>query len=308
MIFRPKIFYETYQQDYHSIKAVYLKKMLDNPDEYKNNFIEKGSDSIDDKQSFRRVLLSDLRQNYFHCIETFFELFFALNPKGKKHFDDDIILYRITNSDFRKNNKKVEEIANNDRALDFLNERFKILEYDISIGQYIFYMGIFNRQKFPKEVFDMMDESIEALKYGIPFLAKDFLRKEEYNAYKHGLRTINSAKTFIISKSNKKDEGIRFDLSESMSYYSKTKNIDEIQIYTILFDPERDFKMTLFCSHLIHHMIEYRKISFNKNNPRIEKSQFPITFFDKEEIKKCCTVNVKIQDIIFTSKRNESSS
>jgi len=308
MIFKPKIFYETYQQDYHNIKTMYLKKMLDNPDKYKNEFIEGESDNAEEKQSFRRVLLSDLRQNYFHCIETFFELFLALNPKGKRYLDDDIILYRITNSDYRRNYRKVEEIANNDKVLDFLNERFEVLGHDISIGQYIFYMGIFDKRKFPEEVFTMMNESIEAIKFGIPLLAKDFLRKEEYNSYKHGLRTINSAKAFIISKSNKKDEGLKFDLSESMSYYSKTKNADELKIYTTLFDSERDFKMTLFCSHLIYHMIEYRKISFNLNNPKIKKAQIPITFFDKEEIKKCCAVNVKIQDIVFTSKKNKSSS
>lgn len=307
MIFRPKIFYETYQQDYHNIKASYVKKMLDNLDKYKSEFIGE-TESHEDKLSFKRVLLSDLRQTYFHCIETFFELFFALNPKGKKYYDDEIILYRLTNSDFRKNFKRIEEIANDKNVLDFLYERFKILDFDISIGQYIFYMGIFDKQKFPKEIFEMMEESIEAIKYGIPILAIDFLKREEYNAYKHGLRTINSAKKLIISKSGKKEEGIQFDLSESMSYYSKSTNVNELKIVTTLFDPERDFKMTLFCSHLIRHMIEYRKISLNKNSPVIKNAQIPITFFDKEEIRKCCKVNVQVQDLIYTVKNNGSSS
>lgn len=307
MIFRPKIFYETFQQDYHSIKALYLKKMLENLDKYKREFLSE-SESLEDKHSFKSVLLSDLRQTYFHCIETFFELFFALNPKGKKYLDDEIILYRLTRSDFRKNYKKVEEIANNKNYLDFLDERFKFLDFDISIGQYIFYMGIFNREKFPNDIFENMDKSIEAIKFGMPILAQDFLKKEEYNAYKHGLRAINSAKSFIISKTDSKGNGIKFDLSESMSYYSKTSNVDELKILTTLFDPERDYKMTLFCSHLIYHMIEYRKISFNKNSPVIKNAKVPITFFDIEEITKCCKVNVKIQDIVYTYKKHDSSS
>ena len=57
---------------------------------------------------------------------------------------------------------------------------------------------------------------------------------------------------------NKKEEGVRFDLSESMFNYSRAKNRNEIKINSILFDPEKDFKITLFCSHLIH----YRKAPY----------------------------------------------
>jgi len=60
-------------------------------------------------------------------------------------------------------------------------------------------------------------------------------------------------KTPVPFNTNKKEEGVRFDLSESMFNYSRAKNRNEIKINSILFDPEKDFKITLFCSHLIHH-------------------------------------------------------
>src|SRR5690606_21107611 len=116
---------------------------------------------------------------------TFFELLFSLNPKGKKVYDDEFVLFNLTNSKWQDNFTRIKKIAENENELDFLDEKISFLGYEITIGHYLFYMGIFDKSKFPKELFDDINESIEAIKYGVRIIANDFISREEYNAYKH---------------------------------------------------------------------------------------------------------------------------
>ncbi|HEY0262341.1 MAG TPA: hypothetical protein VGB95_04900, partial [Chitinophagales bacterium] len=140
------------------------------------------------KDVFRRTLKSDLRQTYFHAIETFFELFIALNPKGKKRFDDENILFNLTNSKWRKTYEKIKQIAEDENALDFLDEKINYGNYNISIGHYLFYFGWFNNNALSQDFFESLPSIINAIKYGIRIVARDFIQRDEYNAYKHGLR------------------------------------------------------------------------------------------------------------------------
>lgn len=305
MIFEPKTFFQSYQKDYHKIKAFYIKGLLDNLDKFENELF---GDKVDDedREAIKRTLKSDLRQTYFHAIETFFELFFALNPKGKKVFDDEYVLFALTNSNWKQTYKKIKEITENENALDFLDEKIVFLNHRISIGHYLFYIGIFSTVKFPKEIFDNINESIEAIKYGIRVIANDFVNREEYNAYKHGLRLIPSATKFMIAEAKTMDIKMEWDISDSMSFYLKTKYPDELTVVTKLFDTEKDFQMTYFCSNMIHHMIFFRRIMLRFKKDKNKFEQFPITFFSKESIEKCNKINVKIQDLVYSVTRVEN--
>ncbi len=307
MIFEPKIFYQTYQKDYHKVKAIYLKKMLDNLPKYGEEFFGKELDQ-DDLIEFRRTLKSDLRQTYFHSIETFFELFFALNPKGKQEYDDESVLFALTNSNWQDTYRRIKDITKNENALDFLDERIEFLGYDITIGQYLFYMGIFSTDKFSPELFENIKESIEAIKYGIKTIAADFFNREEYNAYKHGLRIIPSASKFMLADAATMEVKMEWDLSESMSFYSKTNYPDELKVVTKVFDVERDYQMTYFCSNLINHLIFYRRIAMKFEGDKEKFEQFQITMFGKEPIEKCNKGNVSIQDLVYTVTRRVKTS
>lgn len=302
MIFEPKLFYKTYLKDYHKTKAIYLKKIIDNLPKYELEFFDKEL-SETDRIEFKRILKSDLRQTYFHSIETFFELFFALNPKGKKFFDDEFVLFKLTNAKWSKNYEKIQEIADNPKLLDFLDEKITFLDYSISIGHYLFYMGIFSKENFAADIFEEIDDSINAIKYGISLLARDFTKKEEYNAYKHGLRIIPAVSKLTAIDAETMKDSIEFDLSESMSFYQKTNNHNEVTIITKLFDSERDFLMTYFCSNLIGQLIRFREIAFDKDKDKKKGERFPIPFFGKEPIEKCDKSNVDVQEIVFTVKK-----
>jgi len=301
MIPDPTIFYDTYLGNYHGTKATYLKHILDNIDKFEIEFFKKELKD-DKKNEFRRTVKSDLRQTYFHAIESFFEIFFALNPKDKKVLDDENILFNLTNSNWKDNYKKIKEIAENDKALDFLDEEIKALDKQVTIGNYIFYLGLFSHDKYP-DLKKSIDESIDAIKYGVSIIAKEFTNRDEYNAYKHGLRIIPAISKFMLADAETMEIKFTWDLTDSMSFYTPTKNPDELTVVTKLFDCERDYQMTLFCSNLINHMMFYRKVSFNKNKEKQkgkenEKEQIAVTFFGKEPIEKCNKVNVEIQDLI----------
>jgi len=98
MIFEPKIFYQSYQKDYHKIKVSYLKGIIDNLGDFETILFGDNLDDDDDREAIKRTVKSDLRQTYFHAIETFFELFFALNPKGQDKIDPDNVLFKLTYS------------------------------------------------------------------------------------------------------------------------------------------------------------------------------------------------------------------
>ena len=299
MIFDSKIFYQTYQRHYHLIKAKIIKQMLDNPHTYAKGILTEvnGDDHLEE---IIRALKSDLRQTYFHAIETFFELFFAINPKNKKYYDDEKVLFYLTNSNWNASYKKVSEIAAQESALDFLNEKIRFNDNDITIGHYLFYMGIFQSGNFPSELFEEIRSSIEAIKYGIQIIANDFIDREEYNAYKHGLRIIPSVSKLEFSNVATQETELEWDLSDSMSFYLKTQNRNEVKVVTKLFDSDRDYQMILFCSNLIHHLIFFRRLAFKFENDCEKFTKFPITFFSKESIEKSAKINVPIQDLIYS--------
>lgn len=304
MIFDPKIFFQSYQKDYHRIKSIYLKAMLDDKERFENEFFE-GDNCDEDKETFRRTLKSELRQNYFHSIETFFELFFAFNPRGKKTFDDEYALFKLTNSNWSQTYKQIKEIAENEQALDYLSEEIDFEGFKVTIGNFLFYPGIFSKDKFPQELFDEIADSIDAIKYGIRLFAKDFSNRDEYNAYKHGLRIIPAATKFLLADAGNLDVKIEWDLMDSMSFYLPSKDLNEMTIVTKLFDVERDYHMTNVCSYMIHQMVFYRRIMMKLKGDEDKYRQFEVRFFDKDEIIKCSKTNVEIQDLVYKVTRKE---
>lgn len=298
MHFDPKTFYQSYQKDYHKIKASYLKGIMNNLNDFESTLFGKDVDD-DDRATIKRTLKSDLRQTYFHAIETFFELFFALNPKNQKEIDPDNVLFKLTYSRGSETYDKINEIAANEDSLDFLNDEIEYLNHKITIGHYIFYPGIFSKEKFPSEVFEQITESIEAIKYGMKIIAQDFVKREEYNAYKHGLRLIPASSKIMLADAETMDVKMEWDISDSMSFYLKTKYPDELTVVTKLFDFERDYQMTLFCSNMIHCMVFFRRMMYRFKGDDGKFDQIPIFFFGKDPIEKCNKTNVQIQDLVY---------
>ncbi|MGB5941569.1 MAG: hypothetical protein WBG71_01685 [Leeuwenhoekiella sp.] len=82
-------FYQAYLKEYHEVRAIYLKNLLSNTDELnsklKSHELNTQGINIPLTENTKFIVQADLRQNYFHAIESFFELFFAFLPKNGKY-------------------------------------------------------------------------------------------------------------------------------------------------------------------------------------------------------------------------------
>jgi len=296
MIFDPKQFYNFYLKDYHKTKAIYLKKILDNIEKFQPVFFDENTD-VEIINNFKRTIQCELRHNYFHAIETFFELLFALDPRGKKELDDKNVQFNLTNSKWRTTFKKIEKIKEDEQALDFLFEKMTYGDEQITIGYFLFYTGI-QIERFSKQFEEELIESIEAIKKTIRIMASDFLDRDEYNAYKHGLRLIPSITELSLLNTNTGKKEMTWNLDESMSFYKQTINPDVLTVVTKVFDSGRDHQMAYLCSNLIHHLVYFRRIAMGIQKDKNEK--YPITLFGKELVADCFKINVSIQDLEFT--------
>lgn len=293
MIADPKIFYKTYLSEYHLYKVQTLKLAMDNH----NEFFEKSlhnNPNLEELERYLRMLKLDIRQNYFHCMETMFTLLIALDP-FKFGFEDENLLYRITTIDIESLYSRIQTFANDDKGLNFIRKTMRLgnSKKKPHVGKYIFYKGIaeFNNKfiKFNNE----FNDSIEAIIYGIKLLAIDFSDRDEYNSFKHGLRLVPSMNKLIFADPQTLKPRLEFDLSDSISFYKRQKKTDKtesIESVTRVFDTERDYRMTTFCSHLISSMIESRRAMYFQSSLRTN-GEVAVRMFDKEMINKCATAN-----------------
>ncbi len=307
-----KNFYNSYLKEYHEVRAIYLKHFLSNTESL-NTTIQENELGIKDvkiplTKNTKFILQADLRQNYFHSIETFFEFFFAFLPKNGKIPDNTNVLRALVKSNWKQNYKKIEYIANGKLKLSLLDEMVEFLEHKVSVGQYLFYIGTFSKEKFNEDYQNTVKESIESIKKIIKVLANDFSKRDEYNAYKHTMRVFPNFSSIHILNAESLKEEINFDLSNSASYQIYNDKEKETIVKTKLFDPERDFKMTKICSRLIYNMIELRSVVFGDRKEKGNNEKIAIVLFNQENIEDSIKHNVEIQDLSFSSKLIKGSS
>lgn len=283
-----------------------MNHLLSNTDEInsviKDNELESQGVKIPLTKNTKFIIQADLRQNYFHSIESFFEFLFAFQPKNGKVPDNRNILRALVQSKWNQNYKKIEYIANGNLKLDFLDEMIDFLDHKVTVGQYLFYVGTFSKEKFNEQYQEDVKKSIESIKKIIKTIAIDFSKRDEYNAYKHTMRVFPSFNSIHILNANTMKEEINFDLSNSASYQIYNDKEKETIVKTKLFDPERDFKMTRICSRLIYNMIELRSIVFGDNKEKNKDQKVALILFNQENIEDSIKHNVNIQDLSFSTK------
>lgn len=279
-------FYEGYFSDFHRVKNYIYEDILADTQHYENRIF--GKELLEkERVQFHRYIKADIRSNYFHSIETLFELIFAFEPAIHGEFNEDVILKVLSNSSWRKNSKRIKNIAKDHNELNFLNDIVKLSDRDYTFLEYLFYPAIdFSKNK------DDLKGSLEAIKWGLRVLAKDLSDTAEYNNLKHGLRIINAVKTIAVFPKSTFDfekfegsNGHKFDMSNSFSFYQKEDDGSSEGIVTKLFETERDIEMTAFVSHLITNMIGIREAWKTKANKK-EFNSFHVAFFRIEELKK----------------------
>ncbi len=307
-----KNFYNSYLKEYHEVRAIYLRHLLYNTDSINATIKENELGAQDVKipltKNTKFIIQADLRQNYFHSIETFFEFLFAFLPKNGKIPDNREILKTLVKSKWQQNYKRIEYIANGKLKLNLLDEKIDFLDFNVSVGQYLFYLGTFSKEKFDEDYQNAVKNSIESIKKIIKIIAIDFSKRDEYNAYKHAMRVFPSLNSIHILNAESLKEEISFDVSNSASYQIYNDKEKETIVKTKLFDPERDFKMTKICSRLIFNMIELRSVVFGDRKEKGVNEKIAIILFNQANIEDSIKHNVKIQDLSFSTKLINGSS
>lgn len=301
----PEAFYATYIKEYHEVKANYLFSLLNDIEKVnehlKSKEIVKEDVSVPLTNNTKFILQTDLRQNYFHCIETFFEFFFAFLPVNEKVPDNSKIVRQLVKANWQKNYNRIEQIAKGKMKLNFLNKEIEVLGHKVTIGHYLFYPGTFSKDKFGGSWYEMISDSLENIQNVIKILASDFCPRDEYKAYKHTMRAFPNYESLHLLDFETKEEKLSFDLSNSISFQIYNDKKKETIIKTKMLDPQRDFDMTKQCSRLIHNMVELRNVMFNRNEDNGDK-KVAILLFNEENVTKSSKHNVDIQDLSFSTK------
>ncbi len=172
-------FYKSYQLHHHRAKASILKKLLDEASFKAEDLVDPVWGFNDD--DYERTLRIEMRTNLFHAIETFFTLYFCLQPDANGNVDDLSLFHNISKKSFYY--EKIRKISDGTDDLSVLDKMVKFNREKVKFGQYLFYYA-FKKEKFPPG----LDECLESIKYGVRNLANEMHDTAEYNNYKHALR------------------------------------------------------------------------------------------------------------------------
>ena len=254
--------------------------ILKDIEKFENEFIPNVSGYK--REDYKTVLITEIRQTYYHTIETLFELIFALLPDSG-NFYDNIIQYRLSNSNWRKNYNCIEKIAENIKELEFLDSKVKISQdTEVTKGHYLFYYGVNKEnQKIEKGLIESIPHSLIHIKKGIQYLAKDFTQREEYNSYKHGLRLVPALKNIYLFDKKTRTEVGKFDLSNSMTFMTIDKKDESITYTTKNIDTWRDIEFSKFALYLISNIINLRRASLKVGKEKFRIYTFPNDNFEK---------------------------
>lgn len=285
-------FYRYYLSEFHQVKAKYLKFLLADKDKLKKSLREDSFHYPLD-ENFEQVMLADMRMNYFHCIETFFEIFFALIPTSNKQIPSNIkILERLSRSQFTANYKKIEDIAAGKNKLNFLDDKVKWNETEISVTHHLFYHGII---KNFDDFLEKAKKSESGIRKGVICLAQDFADRSEYNCFKHGLRVFRNINEIRVLDQEQGEKIVDIDLQNSFTYHLHNQKRKERTIVTKSYDIERMFNMTSFCSNLIINMIYLRRVALDPSS--VKENKIPVGVFDNDEIEKCTQYQVPVAEL-----------
>lgn len=241
-----------------------------------------------DQTRYTQFIKSEIRITCFHAIETLFELIFALEPKGGD-LRDEKILHSLVTSKQSVNYGRIGNIASGKDNLDFLDE-ICIQEGQIPVWIHIFYFHQnLNMSEEGKEKFA---DTHKGIKYFIKNIAGIFSNREEYNAYKHGLRIMHTVNYVSIGLENDPSPFVD-DLSDSMSLLtlekdSKTGNHVAEIVDIISFDTDLDMEIIQICYYMINNIISRRKSFFVLAETNTKGSLFPL-----DDMKKSLAPNIR---------------
>lgn len=273
-------FYANYAYDYYIYKHGTLKAILDNAEKFEQEFLTNIVQGTDQTR-YAQFVKSEVRITCFHAIETLFELIFALEPKDGV-LRDERILHSMVTSKQSVNYGQIKDISTGKDNLEFL-DKICIQNGQVPVWKHIFYFR--QNPNMSEEGNAKFADSLNGIKHFIKHIADIFSNREEYNAYKHGLRIMHTVNFVSIGVADDPSPFVD-DLSDSMSLLTleldpKTKKPVAEIIDVISFDTHVDMEIIQACYYMINNIISRRKAFYVFGETINTGSLFPL-----EEMKK----------------------
>lgn len=260
-------FYKKYNLSYWGSKIALLHNSYEHYDTIKETLTDKME--VPDHEKFKQMLKIELHFFYYQIAEALFELIFALDKRDEKYIWETISfsgyetyekIQAISDGDDHIFNKTLKAIHKNNPE--------KILE--IPFLKWVF----FHNLDFSKVNSDL-NTNLNKIKELLKIIADDFSIREEYNAFKHSLRFICDKPYGAIKEVND-DKILELSAKEGFGFLVKSKiDKNKVKVEEVIksFSIEKDFKLCIYCSWLIHNIIACRR-SFYFN------TEDEIIFFD----------------------------
>ncbi|MBN1803495.1 MAG: tetratricopeptide repeat protein, partial [Candidatus Lokiarchaeota archaeon] len=213
------------------------------------------------KKQFLNYLQFELHFLKFQIVETLFSFIFALE-KG-----DDIDLWfnltfpkNISNRSFAVYDK-ISEFKNRWNLEEYLKKEIDLEQKSIPYWKYVFF--------YDKDISACGVDPIVIENNIIILLlqmAQTFSDREDYNAYKHGLRCYSSSMTVSIKPDNEKIFTQMGFAKNGMNFLTKSKNNGDILINSTFksFSPKEDLYIIEEASKLLKNIINVRKSHFSE--------------------------------------------
>lgn len=291
MIITTSDFYKYYQINFFKYQQIINKDALDNIDTWVEKFNDDSKSN--DKDHITQIIKSHIRINYFHCIDTLFELIFGLFPRKGK-VQEDSLPFTLAKSNDAFNRQRILGLVTKDELI------LKELLQDISDGKnhmsllrYIFYYQINQDNVGAPELLKNVEDSISPILELLSIFAKDIADKSEYNSLKHALRIFPFNGIFRVLDPNSNKEIAGIDFKNAHQFMTEKKG--EMNIISKNFDTSRDFEYTIIASKMIWNIIKIRDVFFSGN---AGYNHCYVYFFDKSdycEFEKSVTHKQKIE-------------
>lgn len=255
-----KMFYRDYMTEYFDEKVILNVDLLGNSKEYIKRIVSKkllvgkikfeaGKDV--DAKKIEKYAKCELVDTYYHCLETFMRLFIAHAAFQPCPLME---LSAMTPHEFR--NKVKQLVAGN---FDNLNNKYN--------GDDTVLLVLFGSKKGNNSI---NEKQLNNLKEWITFCAKELIKMDEYNSFKHGLSMFAG---FGAMKATNPETGeVIFEKEGDAIHILENKEYDTQYKFSLTnIFVEYDFKviLTLFFNELIKNIIQigtYRYVHSDKDS------------------------------------------
>lgn len=208
-------------------------------------------------ESIRNSIMLDIHFTAYHSTEALFGIIFAFV------LDPELPWYWLTTYKFTQFNRMVSDLA--ERGLSVFNPD------EILVAKALFF-NIADKQLQPA-----VESSAQFATRYIRALAKEFCDKEDYNSFKHGLRTLRARSTsggFSTVEGRpllEWNETVTTFLEVGKPVRTGDQVFREVKVAAKAIDHERSIRIIMNNTHLMHNLIQIKKAQFeNKKTANLK--------------------------------------